>query len=49
MFDIDQTTPKPPPPTIPPIGEVTVDWIPIGISIGALASLFIRKWYFTEP
>eukprot|EP00111_Clytia_hemisphaerica_P011474 TCONS_00033691-protein len=41
MFDISQTTPKPPPPTIPPIGEVTVDWVPIYISIGAVIGLFI--------
>lgn len=45
MYDLNQTTPKPPPPTIPPIGEVTVDWLPIGLAIGSLSALITSKFF----
>jgi len=41
MFDRNQTTPKPPPPTIPPIGEVGVDWTPIIIAIIVIFVFFV--------
>ena len=44
MFDPNQTTPKPPTPTIPPIGEVTVDWLPIGIAIAVIGCFFFSKY-----
>ena len=40
MFDPNQTTPKPPTPTIP-IGEVTVDWIPIIIALAVVFGFFL--------
>lgn len=40
MFNVNKTTPKPPPPTIPPIGEVDTEWYPIGIAIAVVLFCF---------
>lgn len=45
MFDPNQTTPKPPTPTIP-IGDVTVDWIPIVIAISVIFGFFLCEFTF---
>jgi len=47
QFDPNQTTPKPPPATIPPIGEVGVSWSPIITAIIVIFVFFILLAFLT--